>query len=360
MGDLACKGGLIRGAGVLTEICQIFQVARLAALSSDALLTPRQAAAIVGVSESTVRRWCDDRLIATARTSGGHRRIARAALLAHARRSGFAPRTAPILAGRGGRSAPIDELADRFFHAVVGSGPGGGRVFTAEWLGRGDPVDLLFDAVIAPAMRRVGRDWEVGALAVFEEHRATASVIGALGVVESLLPMPSRKAPTAVCAALSGDPYSLAPSMAAAVLQGAGYQPVLLGADTPAAEVLRAADLGRARLVSISIGVVVDEARLCRDLDVLAGWARRAGAAVAVGGRALDAALRGRLRADLMGGTITDLAGFARRFRTGGRRAGGPRRESDRACDGRQRGAEAAAPGPQREEPIDQAVKERE
>lgn len=46
----------------------------------DELLTTRQVAAELQVSESSVKRWCDQGLIRTQRTAGGHRRIERSSL----------------------------------------------------------------------------------------------------------------------------------------------------------------------------------------------------------------------------------------------------------------------------------------
>ncbi len=46
----------------------------------DELLTTRQVATELQVSESSIKRWCDLGLIPTQRTAGGHRRIGRSAL----------------------------------------------------------------------------------------------------------------------------------------------------------------------------------------------------------------------------------------------------------------------------------------
>ncbi|MGB6002419.1 MAG: helix-turn-helix domain-containing protein [Thermoanaerobaculia bacterium] len=40
------------------------------------LLSPRELAQAIGVSESSIKRWIDDGLIGATKTAGGHRRIA--------------------------------------------------------------------------------------------------------------------------------------------------------------------------------------------------------------------------------------------------------------------------------------------
>ena len=41
----------------------------------DKLLSPKQVAEAIGASESSLKRWCDQGLITTVKTAGGHRRI---------------------------------------------------------------------------------------------------------------------------------------------------------------------------------------------------------------------------------------------------------------------------------------------
>ena len=41
----------------------------------EQLLSPKQVAAAIGASESSLKRWCDQGLLTTVKTAGGHRRI---------------------------------------------------------------------------------------------------------------------------------------------------------------------------------------------------------------------------------------------------------------------------------------------
>jgi len=50
--------------------------------------SPKQVARAIGVSESTLKRWCDGGLIPMTKTAGGHRRIEVAAVIKFLRETG--------------------------------------------------------------------------------------------------------------------------------------------------------------------------------------------------------------------------------------------------------------------------------
>ncbi|MBK6463401.1 MAG: helix-turn-helix domain-containing protein [Myxococcales bacterium] len=61
-------------------------------------LSPREVAKALGVSESAVKRWCDDGLLPFERTPGGHRRVPSHAVLRFAREHGRGIRDGSVLA----------------------------------------------------------------------------------------------------------------------------------------------------------------------------------------------------------------------------------------------------------------------
>jgi MerR family transcriptional regulator, light-induced transcriptional regulator len=54
-------------------------------MNAAQLLSPKQVARALGVSESSLKRWCDQGLIATVRTAGGHRKMASAEVMRYIR-----------------------------------------------------------------------------------------------------------------------------------------------------------------------------------------------------------------------------------------------------------------------------------
>ncbi len=277
------------------------------------LFTPRQAAGLLGVSESTVRRWCDAGFIATTRTAGGHRRIQRQALLRFARERGLDMLDiAPVAtAGRGGRLPELAELSARFYQQLVNGGEKEVQQFVLELVGRIGDSAVVCDHIIAPAMHRVGEQWSANRLRIFSEHAATQRAAAALTIARSQLTTLGVDAPSAVCAAMAGDPYSLAPAMCSLVFTAAGFRVTLLGPNTPASEIVQAAAELSATVIAVSVSAPPlshgELAALCTKADEL-------GIRVALGGRMLKLALRKQLSPDFFGDTMGHLSSYANRL----------------------------------------------
>lgn len=105
--------------------------------------------------------------------------------------------------------------------------------------------------VIVPLNALVGNAWLRGALEIFEEHLYTAQVQAllqhALGAI-----LPSSLAPRVLLTTLPGETHQLGMLMAHAFLAIEGAQCISLGVQTPAADILRAADAHRVDIVGLS------------------------------------------------------------------------------------------------------------
>ena len=52
------------------------------------LVTPKQVALAIGVSEASLKRWCDKGLLPFSRTPGGHRRLPISGVMQFVRKTG--------------------------------------------------------------------------------------------------------------------------------------------------------------------------------------------------------------------------------------------------------------------------------
>jgi MerR family transcriptional regulator, light-induced transcriptional regulator len=117
-------------------------------------------------------------------------------------------------------------------------------------LAAGVPLIDLCEQVIAPALRRLGDDWQAGRVSIAQEHRASA-------ICERLIATHARQPAgrprgVAVVATPQRERHGLPALMAAACLREDRWLVHHLAADLPAEEVTRLADEVAADLVVFS------------------------------------------------------------------------------------------------------------
>jgi len=279
------------------------------------VLSPKQLAQAIGVSESSLKRWADDGLIRVTRTAGGHRRIPLAEALRFVRESDQAI-VDPDVLGLGelkavGRDSASDD-AERLFRYLEEGNATAARGLIMKLYVDGRPVHEICDGPVHDAMQRLGHPGEHRSEEIFREHRATELVKQALHQLQGLIDV-DEDAPVAVGGAPSGDPYAL-PSLAAAVsLRAVGVRTVNLGPDTPLESLEHACRETSARMVWLAVSAPLPEpaafaTRVVKLAEVLAGRS----ASVVVGGRMADALNLPSRRNLLVGGSMGELVAFGR------------------------------------------------
>jgi excisionase family DNA binding protein len=260
---------------------------------TEVLLSPKDVAAAIGVSESSLRRWIDQGDIRISRTAGGHRRIPLSQAVQFIRKIGAVvvrPEVLHLPALPQPQTGTPDTADEEHLFAALRDGHRDlARGLVLSWYLQGRPLYELFDGPVRGAIHRLGELWKHDERGVLIEHRATDICLGILAGLRPLLPPANDSSPLAVGGAPSGDPYQIPSMMAAAVLAEAGMREVNFGANTPlellAAEALRS----DARLVWLSISSVGDP-------DSLRTAVRATAEALA--GRKIDLVIGGHASAD--------------------------------------------------------------
>lgn len=109
------------------------------------------------------------------------------------------------------------------------------RAFEADWARRG-PLEFM-EQRAAPFLQAIGDAWERGELDVRHEHFASGCLGDFLRTVR--LPLGERSSgPVAVLATLTGERHGLGLQMSALVFALAGWDPLVLGVDTPVDQIV--------------------------------------------------------------------------------------------------------------------------
>lgn len=280
------------------------------------LLSPRELADALGVSESSLKRWVDAGKIAASRTDGGHRRIALPEAVRFIRETG-APLVHPEILELPDLAAapPADAAGDRALldRLERGDGPGARGWILARYFA-GASIAELADGPVRAAMHALGELWHHDPRGIFIEHRATELCLQALAQLRAALDEPAG-APVALGGAPEDDPYRLSTGLAAMVLVEAGYRAIDLGPDTPVSALHQAVLEHRPRLVWISASARLAPARAHAIGRWIAGLPRST--AVVVGGRHGRAIAAAQPAARYLD-TMVELAGLARELRARG------------------------------------------
>lgn len=298
---------------------RIVQTVRSEAMK--ALVSPKELALAIGVSESSLKRWVDSGVIDASRTAGGHRRIKVTEAIRFIRETGTPvlrpevlglPELVEIPTGprRGSEGARLLDLLK------AGRGAEARGLLVSLYLG-GAGVAQIIDGLVQEAMAALGELWRHDEEGIYIEHRATDLCLGALTQLRSLVDGASTAGPVALGGAPGGDPYVLPSMCVATVLASEGFRAINLGPDTPFRTLLGAMEANTAALVWISATAVQPAESAASKLAALAERVRSVGAELVVGGRARES-LRPPSGVRVCA-TMEELASVARRVLTGRR-----------------------------------------
>ncbi|HEX8147735.1 MAG TPA: B12-binding domain-containing protein [Pyrinomonadaceae bacterium] len=286
--------------------------------SPTKFLTTRQLSRVWLVSEATIKRWADTGQLKSSRTVGGHRRFPLAEVMRFQTERGLGAATVGAAATNVTATLPTEtfdeeQAAERFFQALKRGRAGEATALLLEAHMFGAGLDLIFDAVVAPSMHRVGDLWYGEEMSVAEEHTATCTATRAVESLAASTQRAGAKAGAAVCCAAEEEMHTLPVLCAQAVLEGAGWDVRNLGGHTPFFALAEYVERQRPALVCVSATLQRELEHNARDYVQLSSAARACGARVVLGGEGFrDPAVRARFPADLHAESFRDLSGFVR------------------------------------------------
>ena len=162
----------------------------------------------------------------------------------------------PAVRGRRRQSSAATYRPRLLARLLAGDEPGSWGVLETAMVSGASPQGAVLD-ILAPVLREVGNKWESGELSVGDEHRVTSVALRLFGRLSPRFARRGRARGTVVLAGAPGDPHALPLAILAAVLRGAGWSVVELGADTPIPDLVAAVEAvpNGPRAVGLSMSV---------------------------------------------------------------------------------------------------------
>ena len=282
-------------------------------LSSHALISPKQAARALGVSESSLKRWCDDGKINVSRTPGGHRKMSAADLFKFVRNNDV-PLAAPELIGLpkaiGKKAIDIDQVQAELTKALLGADEATVQQLAFDLLINQTPIHQLFDSVLTPAMYEIGRQWECNEVDIYQERMGCEIIIRLLHQVRNLMPI-SKKNYVAIGGTLSGDNYAIPTTMVELILRNQGINATSMGTSIPGTSIVSAIENLKPNLVWLSASHIANREKFEHEFQLVSDSCDQNNIVFLIGGIVLDARIRKQLNYSFFGDTMKHLDTFA-------------------------------------------------
>jgi excisionase family DNA binding protein len=277
------------------------------------LVTPKQVARAIDVSESSVKRWCDRGIIPSVKTAGGHRRIPIAAVISYLRET-KQPLVAPEVLGLPATSGQSRWVQDRALDVILqaltaGDADRSRQILFDLWLS-GKPLAVIFDEVVAPAFARIGQQWACGELEIYRERQACEIMTRVLFEFRLGTP-PGDPGLLALGGTIPGDHYVIPTTMVELVLQSAGWNARSLGNSVPFSSFCRAISENRPRLFWLSISHVESPDEILPGVSSLHAAIKEVGGFLVLGGNGVPLEVREQLPMDHFCSSMQQLVRFA-------------------------------------------------
>lgn len=281
------------------------------------LLSPRQVARALGVSESSLKRWCDRGLIETVRTAGGHRKLPICDVLRFVREHEHPIVCSEIL----GLPTPTEgcerglEVGGKLLaDALLSGNEGLARQIIFDLYMARNSVSVICDRVLCKAFREIGDRWGCNSADVYQERRGCEFSQRILFELRRMQAQPDPAWP-ATGGTLEGDLYGLPTAMVELVLRDAGWNATSLGTSIPSVSMAKAITDTRPKMFWVSASYIPDVERFVKDFEMITQAAQSQGAALVIGGRAFTEEIRQRITFCCYCDTMQQLEAFAKTVR---------------------------------------------
>ena len=287
--------------------------------STDTLLSPKKAAKVLGVSESSVKRWCDAGHLEVVKTTGGHRRISVQKLMIFARSKGHILQNPQLIDMPALRTNLADEPEEALLprlnrYLSEGIEDSVRSILVSSWMS-GKPLSNIYDTLVGPAFATIGHQWEADEIEIYEERRACLIVERSFADMRRLVGPSKAGAPGAIGCTLEGDPYSLPTAMCELTLRELGWNAENLGTWQPIKSMTQAVKKLKPRLFWLSVSKIDDTEVFLETMKELSRVTEANNCALIIGGRALwDPAFRQQIEFSGYCDSMKQLSKLARQI----------------------------------------------
>jgi len=255
------------------------------------------AAKILGVNVSTIKRWTDEGKLECIKSLGGHRKF----LLKH---------FADFLEQNNKKVSKVnlfpleDDIDLQISHYILKGNfdylsnyileqafacdrQRVQRVLNGLYLGQ-YPLHVIFDEVLTPVLHQIGEMWEKGEKSITEEHFASQTIRDSIIRLQGIIRIPSNKISNVFCLNFSTELHDIALKMVDHILELKGYNILYSGQITPMINIKQLFDKYMPQRVYVSSTYINGKANKQNEFDELCQICKQFGSSLYIGGQGFE------------------------------------------------------------------------
>ncbi len=256
-----------------------------------------EAAKVLGVNVSTIKRWTDEGKLTCIKTVGGHRKFLMEHLASFLETNKKKTEKVNLF--------PIENETDlRISHhilkgdfsylnhyvlkqALTSTVERIQQVLNGLYLAQYQLFNI-YDRLITPVLYDIGKLWEVEKLSIGEEHIASQAIRDAVIRLQGIIRIPRKKVGKALCLNFSNEWHSMALKMVEHILEIRGFRVFYSGQNTPLIQIENVFQHFKPQRVYISGTIYDNKEELQKEFDTLCKHCLKNDAKLFVGGQAFD------------------------------------------------------------------------
>jgi len=253
----------------------------------NTILSSKQVAEILGVNESSVKRWADSGMLSCYKTPGGHRKFKKDDLLLFSSKYSF-----ELKSDINNNSSEKNHLNnfnfkitnDLLFKKLMVGSEDDLTDFLYSLHLSGISVIDIYDNVIAKIMFDIGDKWKRKELTVDQEHIATNKIIKSIIRLHDKIASKPFNGLTALCGSLEGEYHELPLLSVRNVLTYYGWKVIYVGANVPVKALQSSINDHKPDVVCLSSTIIYNSEEFISDIRKIYSVAKSSGSKLLLGG----------------------------------------------------------------------------
>jgi MerR family transcriptional regulator, light-induced transcriptional regulator len=255
------------------------------------------AAKILGVNVSTIKRWTEGGMLECIKTAGGHRKFLMSHLASFVEMNKKKNSKVNLFTLESEQDIEISYriLKGDFQYlnnyvleqALVCKRDQIQQVLNGLYLGQFS-LHQIYDLIVTPVLHQIGYLWEEGKLSVLQEHLASQAIRDSITRLQGIIRIPEHNYGKVLCLTPSKELHDIPLKMVDHILEARGFTILYSGQLTPIDRIEEVLDIHNPKRLYISSTNLNNREELQNEVDQLCEIAQRRNCDVYVGGRSFD------------------------------------------------------------------------